>query len=876
MKKESSKKDNPVKPAVKLFTQDAIKSVVESIELNNGSEIFFLGVLNSDGIVNYVEPLAYGNKNAVPVVSSAAKPGNVIIHNHPNGVMEPSDADISVSGNFADLGVGSYIIDNLCEKVRIVVKAIPPPEKELLNLEKVKKILGAKGSISKEIDDYEFREEQISMLEKCAEAFNNDLISLIEAGTGVGKSLAYLIPAIFWAVKNKERIIISTNTINLQEQLLYKDIPLLEKSLNNPFKSVLIKGRSNYLCLRKLELAKTNTLQIYDEKNINTLEVILEWAENTKDGTKSDLGFIPEDNVWEMIQAEAESCPRLKCPHYEKCFFYLARRTAAKADIVIANHHLVMADLAIRLETQNYSATSVLPPSKRIIFDEAHNLEDVGTSYFSIQVTKLGLERMLLKFFSRKAEKTGLLPCFENLLNIFLSKIPNNAALKDIHDFLYNNIYPLCENIYVSIGMEWANMIYSFTDFCQSEKKFDEGDSIKLRVTDKMLETEFWQIEIKDRLIKLSKSLLNFISETDSLLKKVANLPQYIRDKIWNISIEIRGFLIKMEVAASKIISFINLEKGYCRWFDYSPSRRGREPILRCCAGPIYLSENMKKAVFDVNSSIILTSATLTVNNSFSYLKKQIGLDEYSPWESKKKQEAAADEKADSQKIKYISEIKLDSPFDYKNNVIIAIPHDLPEPSEKDFTDYISDLIVQACEYSKGGSLILFTSYVMMNKVYDQTKETLNSLGIKTFLQGQEQRHILLKNFRKNISSVLFATASFWEGVDVKGESLHLLILVRLPFRVPSEPILLARAEEIQKQGGDPFMEMDLPAAVTKFRQGFGRLIRSKTDRGAVLVFDKRIITKNYGKSFLNSIPKCNILSSDSEDVIECIKKFFS
>lgn len=866
--------EQPIQSAYNLFTEQTRLTLIEIIKANEGNEVFFLGILNEEGIVDYVDPLAFGNAKAVPVVSGLLRPGNVVIHNHPSGGVEPSEADISVAGSLALLNVGSYIIDNLCEEVYILVKAIPQPKAVLLDIDEVKSFLESDGQLSKKIDEYEYRSEQIKMTEETSNSFNNNLITLIEAGTGVGKSLAYLIPAVLWASRNKERIIISTNTINLQEQLLYKDIPLLQNNLGIPFTAVLIKGRNNYLCLRKLQLVKKEHRFFADAKLSESLQSVIEWAETTADGSKTDLSFIPPDEIWESVHAEPETCPRVKCPHFEKCFFYRARRLAAKAELVIANHHLVMADLAIRLETQNYASPTVLPPSKRIIFDEAHNLEDVGTAYFSIHFTKLGIERLISKLISTKAEKVGLLYLLDNLINSMVTSNPSPILTK-IQNDLFQNIFPKCENLHNYIGVEFTNMVHAFSEYINTIKDSETDESLKLRITDDISSSSFFINEIKEPLLKISKEILNFISEVENVLKTINKLNENSVNELWNTSVEIKGIVSKLELTASKIISFLNPEKDFCRWFEYTASRRGKEPFLKFLTGPIYIDESMKKAVFDVNDTVLLTSATLTVKNNFNYLKKQLGLSEYQIWKKTKKNDTTK-ENMPQEKIKFLSEIKLNSPFNYEKNVFIGIPFDIPEPNQIDFWEKISDIIIKSIEISQGGSLVLFTSYNLMKKVYEKTKSEINLLGIKTFIQGEEHRHKLLNRFRKHISSVLFATASFWEGIDVKGESLRLLIITRLPFKVPTEPILQARSEDIQKKGGDPFTEMDVPSAVTKFRQGFGRLIRSKTDRGAVLILDKRTITKSYGSVFINSLPKCKMTVAETEHVLDDLRQFFS
>lgn len=877
MKKEKMK---PVMSASELITEDARKEIVSLILENKGREIFFMGLLNADGIVNFVEALAFGNAKAVPVVSANLPNECIVIHNHPSGVIEPSEADIIAAGELANMGIGSYITDNRCEKIHIIVKPIKKQEVKFLDKEKLVSILDVNGSLMKNMPDYELRNEQIEMLKACVSSFNNNLISVIEAGTGVGKSLAYLIPAIYWSVENNMRVIVSTNTINLQEQLLYKDIPLLQKILPVEFSACLMKGRSNYLCLRKLNIIKSDKHARIDEKHEEAARAIIDWSRNTTDGSKTDLSFSPAEEVWELFSAEAEACPRIKCPNFEKCFYYKSRRDASKTNLVITNHHLVMADLACRLENKNYMSFAVLPPSKHIIFDEAHNLEDVGTSYFSSQITKLGLERILSRLFSKKTERLGLLFIIDDKINSLVTK-NNHPALKEMQDILFEKIFPYCEGLYTLIGEQFTSMLYSFSEFMNFDETGNEGDSLKTIISPEIAGSTFFIDDIQERLLTINKEILKFITSIGEFSKLMKNIPDDIYNDIWSISVDLKGFVLKLELIMNKILSFLQGGTGVCRWFEYQPQKKGRDPFLKFCYGPIYIDKSMKDAVFDVNQSLILTSATMTVNSNFSYVKKQLGLTEYKLWDgaentlTKEKKNADSAEKSIKPPDKFLHELKLESPFDYEKNVLLGIPFDISEPGSKEFADKIGGIILKSVEYSGGGAMILFTSYYLMKNVFTNIKNDITEMGLKCFIQGETHRHTLLQKFKKHINSVLFATASFWEGVDVKGDSLRLLVLTRLPFRVPTEPILLARADEIRKREGDPFIEMDLPAAVIKFRQGFGRLIRSKTDRGAVLILDKRAVTKNYGKSFINSLPKTSVIASETSEVLDALHEFF-
>jgi len=413
------------------FTPDIIDALRAAIRDADGNEVFFLGHTDEERVVVEVEVLARGHQGAVAAVLQPCRYGDVIIHNHPSGVLEPSDADLAIASRMGSLGVGCYIIDNDASAVYRVVEPFRRIERARLEPEGIAAVLGPGGAVAQRLPGYEDRPEQLRMAFTVGEALNTDGLAVIEAGTGTGKSLAYLVPAILWAKENEERVVVSTNTINLQEQLIRKDIPFLQRAAGLEFRAVLVKGRGNYLCRRRLEAAGSEPGLFEDEKS-GELAAIRAWAENAADGSRDDLSFSPHAEVWDEVCSEADQCGRAKCPDYGRCFFHRARRQAAQADVLVVNHALLLTDLALRLQTDNYTAAAVLPPYDRVILDEAHHLEDAATSHFSGQTTRFAFARVLGRLRHPRKPDQGLLA---RLLKQLGDELPDSfdELYRDLH-----------------------------------------------------------------------------------------------------------------------------------------------------------------------------------------------------------------------------------------------------------------------------------------------------------------------------------------------------------------------------------------------------------------------------------------------------------
>lgn len=831
-----------------FFSESVISTIQSTINEASGNEVFFVGSFSKRYLIEDVRVVARGNDYSVPAVIESAKPGDVVIHNHPSGTLTPSDQDIQIASVFGNQGVGFLIVNNSASQVYVVVEPFFEKEIEPLDIELTKKALLPDGRVSEVMGDkYELRDEQIRMLESVTSSFNDNLISLIEAGTGTGKTLSYLIPAVNWALKNGERVVISTNTINLQEQLIDKDIPLLYSAFEDDFSYSLVKGMRNYLCLLRAETIQEGLFEMVDDDEVDSINSILDWAKVTDDGSLSDLNFTPPDSVWDKVSAESDSCLRARCPHYSRCFFYKSRREIAASQLLVVNHHLLFSDLAIKGASESSDA-GILPPFKRVILDEAHHLNDTATSHFGMRATKFGIIRVLrrLKRKSKGGQGKGLI-YFTASLATKLVKMYRKGIINDLLRKVEDLLSTKVDTVEQYVGDSF-DALYTFCLPIVQEK--DGGkEEINLRITEDITEREGWgKIDKKFSLLRIR------LKELHEEIKAITDIliDYEVESDIAKLIVEFKGVENKLDYYSDVISTFLSTEEdGFVRWVE---GRMGRGGILSGLGlSPLDISSTLKERLYSKCDTVVMTSATMAVDKSFGFLKSGLGLE-------------------DEQRVQ---ELILPSPFNYEEQLLLTIPDDIPEPGNVGYSDAISDLITKAVKASNGNALILFTSYTLLETVYKNIYGELEDDGILTLKQGAFPRGKLLDKFRIEDNSVLFATDSFWEGVDVPGDALKLVVITRLPFRVPTDPIIEARVEFMENQGLNSFTDYSVPVAVLKFKQGFGRLIRTKTDKGAVLVLDKRLISKFYGKFFLNSLPDCTRLVDNSQNIIRSLKYFF-
>ncbi|WP_349763318.1 helicase C-terminal domain-containing protein [Fusobacterium sp. SYSU M8D902] len=795
-----------------------------------GNEVFFRGIPDENGVVQEVQVLARGNSYSVPAILKAMRKGEVIIHNHPSGFLYPSDADIEVASIYSNRMDGaSYIVNNDVSDVYVII--------ELFKDENVKIDIAPyfekTGLLSQTFKGFEYRDEQLHMAKHIEKGLNSEIPVIVEAGTGTGKTLAYLIPSIEWAIKNRKRVVISTNTINLQEQLLNKDIPIAKRVIQGDFKYILVKGRGNYLCNRKyhnLAMGDTSIIEDFSPSQKNQFVEIIKWGNQTEIGDKGELPFEVDNSVWELFQSETDMCSGNKCPYKAECFFLKSREEKKKADILITNHHMYFSDLAIRKEIGFNTEYSILPEYGLVVFDEAHNIEKVARDYFSYEASKYSFTKTMNQIFTTEGKKknTGALDFI--LKYIKSAEIDSRGILeREIEEIKLKH-----KSLYIS-GREYFNHIIDV---------FSKGEMGTFTFRAKKEE-----MENSPFLNTLTDYKDTFLSDYNSYIRKVRELIKELKDEE-----DTAGHINDFSKYVDRLDGFINnfrfihdfSDDEFIYWIEVN-SRKSNSKLV---ATPLKIDGELQKNLYLNLKQIIFTSATIAIGSDFSYFKESIGLD------------------------KNTLEKVIHSPFDYDRQMKVYIPNDIPNPSEKNFIDDVSEFLKAQLIASKGKAFVLFTSYQMLNYVYYMIREELERNGIQLFIQGMTSRTHLVNMYTAGKNPVLFGTDSFWEGVDIKGNQLSNVIIVKLPFKVPSDPVTEAIIEHITAQGKNSFTEYQVPEAVIKFKQGIGRLIRSKTDSGTITILDNRVVTKRYGRFFIDSIPTKNInVLSKSEILKDIIKE---
>ena len=803
---------------------EAREKMAFEIEESGGNEVFFRGILDENKIVADVEVLAKGNRYSVPAILKRMKKNEIIIHNHPSGYLYPSDADVEIASIFADrMDGGSYIIDNSAANIYVITEAYFDENKKI----DIKPYFEKNGLLSQCFKEFEYRDEQLHMAEHIEKGLNDEKKVVVEAGTGTGKTLAYLIPSIQWAVENGKKVIISTNTINLQEQLLNKDIPIVKKIMQKDFKYLLVKGRGNFLCNRKhanLLSMKPADLEEFSQDQKKQFEALINWGKETRTGDKSELYFEVDYTVWEYFQSETDICAGSRCPYKSECFFLKSREEKKKADILIANHHIFFSDLAIRKEIGFNTDYSILPEYGLVVFDEAHNIQKVARDYFSYEVSKYGFTKAMNQIhnISNNKKHKGQL----EILLQYLKK--RNYEDKEVVEKLLENDVRINHNNLFKAGRDYFDRLIEI---------FSKGQvgSISFRIKkDEIMASSFYSMlnDVKE----------NFMLEFNTYFRTARKIITSLKDTEDNDGIinDFSKYIERLETFFENFKFINNLDdEEFIYWVEVNNKKSNSKLV----ATPLNIDGELSENLYSNLKQLIFTSATIAVENNFDYFKKSIGLEEET-----------------YDKI-------IASPFDYDRQMKVYIPSGLPDPNDRNFLDEIEPLLKKMILKTKGRTFVLFTSYKSLNYMYYMLREELEENGINFFIQGMYPRTKLVEMFKNSDSPVLFGTDSFWEGVDVKGEKLVSVIIVKLPFKVPSDPITEAIIETYELQGKNPFIEYQIPESVIKFKQGIGRLIRSKEDRGIITILDNRIVTKRYGKYFLDSIPTKNIQRIDQSEI---------
>ncbi|MEO7167882.1 MAG: helicase C-terminal domain-containing protein [Chthoniobacterales bacterium] len=645
-------------------------------------------------------------------------------------------------------------------------------------VERVRAIF-APGGLLAQARNFEYRPEQQEMAAAVARTLEEERHLVVEAGTGVGKSLAYLVPAILFAIEKKKKAIISTQTINLQEQLLHKDIPIVKKILPIEFEAALMKGRQNYLCPRRLERARQNANELFNTTEQADLERLADWARTTSDGTLSDLPIEPDPKVWVQVCSEAHLCTAKTCGQNPRCFFQQARKRLLAADLVVINHTLLFM-LFGSPEEQEDREEGYLFPNDFIIFDEAHTLEQVASRQIGIGISQYGLRSTIQRLYNARSKK-GLFTVTRDAAGVTLA-----AAVVDEADRFFAAID------------ERAN--------------FKKGRECRVR------EAEFVDDQITGRLMALQGRIIEVVRKTEDEFLKA----------------ELQELGRRLSDAREGIATFLQQSaENYVYWIE----RTGKAAQnISLNAAPIDIAPVLRRMLFRENCSSVMTSATLAVGRpDLAYFRRRIGADEAEP-------------------------LQLGSPFDFQKQMKLFVVRKMPDPRDAAYSGALAEWVARFVEDTEGRAFVLFTSYRSMQQLALEMEDFFVSRKMNLLVQGKgAPRSQLLEQFKTTPRSVLFGTDSFWMGVDVPGDALSNVIITRLPFAVPDHPLTEAKLELIQARGGDAFTEYSLPEAILKLRQGVGRLIRTKSDSGIVVILDNRVVTKTYGRAFLKALPECPV-----------------
>jgi len=814
------------------FSEESLQTIKKYLEEHNNKSMIFKATFDEDEKIQKPFFLSLYKKKSFEETLTKVGKNEVVIRTTKPNQLYPSDMELELSEELYTRRNIAYCLLSSDLDDFYFVQDIDRIFLEEIDIENY---FAKDGILAKEIKGFEYRQEQEEMAQYIRDAINEDRKIIVEAGTGTGKTLAYLIPSIKWAVTNKKKVIIATNTINLQEQLLLKDIPLAKSIIKDEFSYVLVKGRNNYVCKRlfnELVLGKSIDIETFSMEAREQIEYILKWGNKTKTGDKAELPFEVYPDVWELVQSTTELCLGKKCPYRKECFYMKTRMEKMEADILISNHHVFFADLNVRAETDFDSEYLILPRYDMVIFDEAHNVESVARSYFSVEVSKISFTRLLNRIYQkknkRKKEKSALIRVEDTI---------DEKDLEDGQQYIYL-LNTLKEEISIlqNIGDEYFDeirKIYETNTEAPIKKSLNNFEMTKSRFLENLREKkDIFQSKLAD-FLNLMMSFNNVIDGEKDKNPEVINFNNHLK-------------MFKAYIDSFKFINSFE-DDNYIYWLDINSKRTN----VILTATPLNIAQKLSTVLFDNLDRLVFASATIVVNGNFNYFKKSLGLDEED-----------------------CIEAIIKSPFDYDEQMSVYIPSDIQDSENINaFVSDASKFILNILLKTNGKAFILFTSYTMLNQIYYSISKKLKDKGFEVFLHGDKPRSQIIKEFKEAENPILFGTTSFWEGVDVQGENLSNVIITKLPFLVPTDPVVSAISKKIEEDGGNSFMDFQLPEAIIKFKQGVGRLIRKKTDSGNIFILDNRILKKRYGSLFINALPsQKNIKILEKDDIIEEIE----
>ena len=822
---------------VSRLSPTAALAIRAAIRMAGGREVCFVCTLDSNGAIATARVVARGDTRSVVALPGFATRGEMLVHNHPSGILDPSSQDLEVAARIHDDGIGFGIVNNSATDIYVVIEVPVRAEFKALDFQRIDNDLGPLGGVAAQHARYEDRPSQRAMAVEIARLYNEGGVGLLEAGTGVGKSLGYLVPALRWAASNGERTVVSTNTINLQEQLVGKDLPFLSRALNDqPVRFALLKGWRNYLCLVRLEQARASGSALFEDGMRHELETIQSWAERTRDGSLSDLPAAPRAELWDEVAAEPDLCQRTRCPAYGRCFLFKARQEAAQADVIVVNHHLLLSDLAVRRASGNWGESAVLPAYTRLVIDEGHHLEDAAAAHLGATVSRRSLQRLFNRLDRRGK---GLLSALRARLaagNDLLS----TASLDLVQSRLAPGVHAVRDK--------------SATLFDLLDTVLREGGATVLRLTDDFATHPVWRGGLRVALEDTAGEI-ELLADGLQLVRERMDSASHPDETVMPLLNEMRAVTRRLQVAGDGLRRALEPSRGEptVRWIE----ARGRERAVSVSTVPLDLAPILREDLFKRAATTVVTSATLAADGCFSFLAARLGLD---------------DPELEPRTGIY------PSPFRYRDQAILAVPSDVPPPNIDASAHFnaVAHVTTDLAEASNGGMFVLFTSHKDVRAMAAELRARAIERRWSLLVHGDETRDVLLARFRETGRAILIGTASFWEGVDVPGDALRALLIAKLPFRVPSEPVTAAHCEAIEARGGDPFREYMLPHAALRLKQGFGRLVRTSVDRGVVVIADPRIVTKGYGRGLLDGLPPARRLIGRWTDLLDPIRDFYS